>query len=71
MSRNIEERKLNPTPESYTARMLSGGDEGILEKAGEEAVKAILASKMQEKQRLVEVIADLVFRALVLLTSKG
>ena len=67
----IEDRKKNPTPESYTARLLSEGEDRILQKVGEEVVEVILACKGQGNQRLVEEMADLFFHSLVLLASKG
>ena len=41
----IQDRKANPTKKSYTARLLSEGEDRILQKIGEEAVEVILAAK--------------------------
>ena len=65
----ITDRKANPTPGSYTAKLLVGGDE-ILKKVGEEAMEVILAGKGQSDERLVEEAADLVYHLLVLLASR-
>ena len=67
----IEDRKANPTKESYTSTLLSAGEDRILQKVGEEAVEVILAAKGQGNQRLIEEISDLFYHALVLLASKG
>jgi phosphoribosyl-ATP pyrophosphohydrolase len=67
----IEDRKINPTPGSYTARLLAEGEDRILQKVGEEAIEVILAAKGQGNQRLVEEISDLFYHTLVLLSSKG
>ncbi len=65
----ILERKANPTPGSYTATLLAGGDE-VLKKVGEEAMEVMLAGKGQGDQRVVEESADLVYHLLVLLASR-
>jgi phosphoribosyl-ATP pyrophosphohydrolase len=67
----IEDRKANPTAESYTARLLAEGEDRILKKVGEEAVEVLLAAKGQGEQRLIEETADLFYHTLVLLASKG
>jgi phosphoribosyl-ATP pyrophosphohydrolase len=67
----IEGRKANPTKESYTAKLLSDGEDRILQKVGEEAVELILAAKGQGNQRLIEETADLFYHILVLLAAKG
>jgi phosphoribosyl-ATP pyrophosphohydrolase/phosphoribosyl-AMP cyclohydrolase len=65
----ILDRKGNPTPGSYTAKLLSGGDE-VLKKVGEEAVEVILAGKGQSDERLIEESADLLYHLFVLLASR-
>lgn len=67
----IEDRKTNPTENSYTARLLAEGEDRILQKVGEEAIEVILAAKGQGNQRLIEEISDLFYHTLVLLASKG
>jgi phosphoribosyl-ATP pyrophosphohydrolase len=67
----IQNRKANPTAESYTARLLAEGEDRILQKVGEEAVEVLLAAKGQGEQRLIEETADLFYHTLVLLASKG
>ena len=65
----ILDRKANPTPGSYTAKLLVGGDE-VLKKVGEEAMEVILAGKGQSDERLVEESADLLYHLMVLLASR-
>ncbi len=67
----ICDRRDHPTPSSYTARLLSEGEDEIVKKVGEEAVEVILAAKSQGDQRLVEEVADLTYHVLVLLASRG
>ena len=66
----IEDRKANPTNESYTAKLLADGEDRILQKIGEEAVELILAAKGQGNQRLIEETADLFYHILVMLAAK-
>ncbi len=67
----LQDRKNNPTPDSYTAQLLTQGEDEIVKKIGEEAVEVILAAKGQGDQRVVEETADLVYHLLVLLVSRG
>lgn len=67
----IEDRKNNPRPGSYTASLLSAGEDEILKKVGEEAVEVILAAKAQGDARLLDEMADLYYHSLVLLSARG
>lgn len=67
----IQERKATMPPGSYTAQLLSAGDELMLRKVGEEAVEVILAAAREGDQRLVEETADLIYHLLVLLAGHG
>ena len=67
----IEDRKRNPTAESYTARLMNTGEDKILQKVGEEAIEVILAAKGQGNQRIIEEVSDLFYHTLVLLSFKG
>ena len=67
----LQERRANPPPGSYTAELLSKGEDEIVKKIGEEAVEVILAVKGQGDERVVEETADLIYHILVLLLSRG
>ena len=67
----ICQRRDHPTPESYTARLISRGEDEIINKVSEEAIEVILAATAQGNQRLVEEVADLTYHVLVLLASRG
>jgi phosphoribosyl-ATP pyrophosphohydrolase len=67
----ICERRDQPRPESYTARLLAAGEDEILKKIGEKAVEVILAASRQTNPRLVEEVADLTYHVLVLLAERG
>ena len=67
----ILDRKQNPRPESYTARLFAAGMEEISKKVGEESVEVIVAALGQSDERLVSETADLFYHALVLLAARG
>lgn len=67
----IEDRKENPTKESYTASLFAEGEDRILQKIGEEATEVIIAAKGQGDQRVIEEVSDLFYHTLVLLSAKG
>ncbi|MCP5096590.1 MAG: phosphoribosyl-ATP diphosphatase [Chloroflexi bacterium] len=66
----LQDRKENPTPESYTASLFADGEDEIVKKIGEEAVEVIIAAKSQGNQRVIEETADLLYHTLVLLVSR-
>lgn len=67
----IQERKENPSPSSYTSRLLTSGQDEIVKKIGEESIEVILAAVGQSESRLVEEVADLTYHVLVLLCARG
>jgi len=67
----ILDRQANPTPSSYTAKLLNAGEDEVLKKVGEEAMEVILAAKGQGDERLVSEVADLFYHLLVLLAARG
>jgi phosphoribosyl-ATP pyrophosphohydrolase len=71
LSQIIQDRKANPSPGSYTARLLAAGEDEIVKKIGEEAVEVIVAVKGQGNERVVEEVADLFYHTLVLLAARG
>ena len=70
LSAIIAERKANPAPESYTARLLADGTAKIAQKVGEEAVEVVVAALQESDERLVSEMADLVYHSLVLLAQR-
>ena len=70
LSATIAERKANPTPHSYTARLLADGTGKIAQKVGEEAVELIVAALQESDERLVSEMADLFYHSLVLLAQR-
>ena len=67
----IEDRKNNPTENSYTTSLFNEGLPKIAQKVGEEGTEVVVAALAQEDQRLVEEVADLTYHILVLLSARG
>src|SRR5512137_884871 len=69
----IGERAKNPSPESYTSRLLTDekGIDKVLEKVGEESIEYIIAAKNGLNDRTVEEASDLIFHFLVALYASG
>ena len=67
----VQQRKSNPSQESYVASLFAKGEDKILSKVGEEAVETILAAKSGDDDHLVKEIADLLFHLLVLMGDKS
>jgi len=65
----LERRERRPRG-SYTAELLSAGEDKILKKVGEEAMEVVLAAKGEGNDRLVSEIADLAYHLLVLLAAR-
>lgn len=63
----IQERKKNPSGESYTSKLMQGGIDKILKKVVEEAGEVALAGKGGKKNEIVYETADLLFHILVAL----
>ena len=63
----IQERKANPSENSYTASLMAKGIDKVLKKIGEESAELIIAGKVGERQEIVHETADMFFHILVLL----
>ena len=70
LERIIRERKQNPPPDSYTARLFAQGVEEIAKKVGEEGIEVVLAAMRQSDERLISEVADLIYHVLVLLVAR-
>jgi len=67
----IEERRGSDPSKSYVARLLSGDEDAVLKKIGEEATETVLAAKGGDRLHLVREIADLWFHCMILLARQG
>jgi phosphoribosyl-ATP pyrophosphohydrolase/phosphoribosyl-AMP cyclohydrolase len=67
----IQERKRQPSSESYTSKLLEGGVDRILKKVVEEAGEVAIAGKGGKKDEIIYETADLLFHTLVALGYHG
>ena len=67
----IENRKSNHEEGSYTNSLLSGGDNKILKKIGEETAEFIMACKDQDSFSVANEAADLIFHLQVALAHQN
>jgi phosphoribosyl-ATP pyrophosphohydrolase len=67
----IEQRKGGDPEKSYVAKLLSGGEDALLKKIGEEATEAVLAAKGGDRLHLVREMADLWFHSMIVLARHG
>lgn len=65
----IQDRKRNPTPDSYTNKLFDKGIEKITQKVGEEAVEVVIAALSQGRDRQISELADLFYHTLVMMAQ--
>lgn len=63
----ICDRRDHPHPDSYTCKLLAGGDNKILKKIGEEAAEVVMACKDDDPDAIAGEVADLFYHTLVAL----
>ena len=63
----ICDRRDNPLENSYTCKLLRGGDNKILKKIGEEAAEVVMACKDDAPDEIAGEVADLFYHTLVAL----
>ncbi len=63
----IRDRVIHPVEESYTCKLLAGGDNKILKKIGEESAEVVMACKDDEPDAIASEVADLFYHTLVAL----
>lgn len=66
----IKSRKGTDPAKSYTAKLLKGGPPKIAKKLGEEAVEAVIASLVEDKEHFVSECADVLYHLLVLVAAR-
>ncbi len=67
----IEDRRDNPSDESYTASLFKKGVNKVAQKVGEEAVEVVIEAKDDNDELFLNESADLLFHLMVLLAHKG
>lgn len=63
----ICDRRDHPNPDSYTCKLLAGGDNKILKKIGEESAEVVMACKDDDPDSIAAEVADLLYHTLVAL----
>ena len=71
LDQTIQAYKQNPEEASYTSSLFAEGIDRISQKVGEEAVELVIASKNEDKKRVISEGADLIYHTLVLLAEKN
>jgi phosphoribosyl-ATP pyrophosphohydrolase len=71
LARMIEGRKGGDADKSYVAKLLTGHEDALLKKIGEEATETVIAAKSGDKAALVHETADLWFHCLIVLARYG
>ncbi|NJK34172.1 MAG: phosphoribosyl-ATP diphosphatase [Oscillatoriales cyanobacterium SM2_2_1] len=61
----ILDRRDRPKEGSYTCQLLSGGDNKILKKIGEESAEVVMACKDDDPDAIAAEVADLFYHTLV------
>ena len=63
----IRDRVSHPIADSYTCKLLAGGDNKILKKIGEESAEVVMACKDDDPEAIASEVADLFYHTLVAL----
>ena len=71
LERVIQQRKSDDPEDSYTARLFARGTPKIAQKVGEEAVEVVIEAMANNREKLLEEGADLIYHLLVLLADQG
>ena len=66
----IQDRISNPSPDSYTSKLLNQGINKVAQKVGEEAVELVIEAKDDDKKKCLNEAADLTYHYLLLLAAK-
>lgn len=67
----IRRRRHDDPEQSYTARLFEAGVPKLAQKVGEEAVETVIEALVDNRERLLEESADLLFHLLALWEAKG
>ncbi len=70
LAATIEARKSSDPDSSWTARLLAKGPGKCAEKFGEEAVEAIVAAAIGDRENLTAEAADVLYHLLVMLAAR-
>ena len=71
LEKTIKLRKIEPSENSYTAKLFAKGINKIAQKVGEEAVELVIEAKDDNTELFKNEAADLLYHLLVLLAAKN
>lgn len=71
LERTIQNRKTDPSPNSYTSSLFERGINKVAQKVGEEAVELVIEAKDNDKALFLGEAADLMYHYIVLLAAKN
>jgi phosphoribosyl-ATP pyrophosphohydrolase len=71
LAATIDARAASGGEASYTRKLLDKGVEHCAKKLGEEAVEAVLAAAVEDRDRVIAESADLIYHLLVVLRARG
>lgn len=71
LERIVAQRAAASPEESWTAKLVAGGQKKAAKKFGEEAVEAVIAAIADDRKNLTDEAADVIFHLLVVLKIAG
>src|SRR5215475_13456898 len=71
LEKRVRERAAASADTSYTRKLLDRGVAHCAKKLGEEAVEAVLAAAVENRDRVIAESADLIYHLLVVLRARG
>ena len=71
LEKRVRERAAASADASYTRKLLDRGVAYCAKKLGEEAVEAVLAAAVEDRDRVIAESADLIYHLLVVLKARG
>jgi phosphoribosyl-ATP pyrophosphohydrolase len=71
LEKRVQERAAASADTSYTRKLLDRGVAYCAKKLGEEAVEAVLAAAVEDRDRVIAESADLIYHLLVVLKARG
>jgi len=71
LEKRVRERAAASADASYTRKLLDRGVAHCAKKLGEEAVEAVLAAAVENRDRVIAESADLIYHLLVVLRARG
>jgi phosphoribosyl-ATP pyrophosphohydrolase len=67
----LEQRKRDNPEDSYTAQLLTGPQDKLLKKIGEESAEVIIAARDHDAAQTRYEVADLIYHLLVVMVREG